>query len=116
MISLFDKELIAMEREVRDLKTIHQRGLGTTRFYVYNVKIDIPTEYAIWTVTATVEDPSLLPMVAMPLIEGETTTNFYWGFVDDKLVISTLAAQGTVDVRIVTSTTFSNIETEVTPW
>lgn len=33
MISLFDKELLDMEHEVRDLKTIHQRGLGTTRFY-----------------------------------------------------------------------------------
>ena len=33
MISLFDRELIEMEREVRDLKTIHQRGLGATRFY-----------------------------------------------------------------------------------
>lgn len=33
MQALFDKELIRMEREVRDLKTIHQRGLGTVRFY-----------------------------------------------------------------------------------
>ena len=33
MQALFDKELTEMEREVRDLKTIHQRGLGTARFY-----------------------------------------------------------------------------------
>lgn len=33
MTSLFDRELTQMEREVRDLKTIHQRGLGATRFY-----------------------------------------------------------------------------------
>ena len=33
MQALFDKELTEMEREVRDLKTIHQRGLGTVRFY-----------------------------------------------------------------------------------
>lgn len=33
MISLFDKELMRMEQEVRDLKTIHQRGLGTVRFF-----------------------------------------------------------------------------------
>ena len=33
MTSLFEQELIAMEQEVRDLKTIHLRGLGTTRFY-----------------------------------------------------------------------------------
>lgn len=33
MTSLFDRELTQMEHEVRDLKTIHQRGLGATRFY-----------------------------------------------------------------------------------
>lgn len=33
MISLFDKELMRMEQEVRDLKTIHQRGLGTVKFF-----------------------------------------------------------------------------------
>ena len=29
----FEQELLAMEREVRALKTIHQRGLGTVKFY-----------------------------------------------------------------------------------
>lgn len=33
MTSPFDRELTAMERETRDLKTVHQRGLGATRFY-----------------------------------------------------------------------------------
>lgn len=33
MTNLFDRELTQMEHEVRDLKTIHQRGLGATRFY-----------------------------------------------------------------------------------
>jgi hypothetical protein len=33
MTSPFDRELMAMERETRDLKTVHQRGLGATRFY-----------------------------------------------------------------------------------
>lgn len=33
MISLFDKELMQLEREVRDLKTIHKRGLGTVQFF-----------------------------------------------------------------------------------
>lgn len=33
MISLFDRELMRMEQEVRDLKTIHQRGLGTVKFF-----------------------------------------------------------------------------------
>lgn len=33
MTSLFEQELLDMEREVRDMKTVHQRGLGTVRFY-----------------------------------------------------------------------------------
>lgn len=33
MISLFDKELIRMEKEVRDLKTAHNTPLGLLSFY-----------------------------------------------------------------------------------
>lgn len=33
MISLLDRTLEELEREVRDLKTIHTIGPGTTRFY-----------------------------------------------------------------------------------
>lgn len=39
MTSLFDKQLTQMEREVRDLKTIHRRGLGETRFYRDSITI-----------------------------------------------------------------------------
>lgn len=41
MISLFEKELMRMEQEVRDLKTIHQRGLGTVRFYEASVSTTV---------------------------------------------------------------------------
>ena len=43
MTSLFEQELIAMEQEVRDLKTIHMRGLGTTRFYSKQVEFEKAT-------------------------------------------------------------------------
>ena len=33
------QKIIDMTREARDLKTAHQRGLGTTRFYKYSLQI-----------------------------------------------------------------------------
>lgn len=33
MISLFEKNLKRMQQELTDLKTVHQRGLGTIRFF-----------------------------------------------------------------------------------
>ena len=33
------QKLIQMTQEVRDLKTAHKRGLGTTRFYKYELEI-----------------------------------------------------------------------------
>lgn len=36
-------KLIHMTQEVRDLKTAHQRGLGTTRFYKYTLQIYVGT-------------------------------------------------------------------------
>lgn len=35
MISLFEKNLKRMQQELTDLKTVHQRGLGTIRFFKY---------------------------------------------------------------------------------
>ena len=33
------QKIIDITREARDLKTAHQRGLGTTRFYKYSLQI-----------------------------------------------------------------------------
>lgn len=33
MISLFERNLKRMQQELTDLKTVHQRGLGTIRFF-----------------------------------------------------------------------------------
>lgn len=116
MTSLFDKELLRMEQELLALKTIHDRGLGTTRFYTYERSIEIPSGIHYWILTATVEDTSLLPMVALPFVEGPTTSNYQFDFTDDGFVVSTLASEGTVTVKIVTSTALADIQMEIREW
>ena len=76
MTSLFDKELTEMEREVRELKTIHRRGLGTTRFYEagieknHDIFTDITIQIAdgeptpaIVTIAASIPTPINFPMI-----------------------------------------------------
>ena len=41
MISLFDKELMQLEREVRDLKTSHEIPLGALNFYAQSATVAI---------------------------------------------------------------------------
>ena len=84
MRSLFDKELTEMEREVRDLKTIHQRGLGTTIFYSeslqksHNYFTDVTVSIAndepmpaIITIAANIPQPLNFPMIVfVPQSDG----------------------------------------------
>lgn len=116
MTSLFDKELIEMEREVRDLKTIHQRGLGTTRFYTYEQVIQIPNGYYVWYLFGTFEDANLAPAVVMPFVGGPTISNFTIEFIDDGFGISTLATEGTVTVYIVSSAPIASFRVEIEEW
>lgn len=111
----FEQELLAMEREVRALKTIHQRGLGTTQFYVYEREIEISVT-SNWFLEATVENVNNLPMVVLPFVGGSTIRNFQIAFTDDEFVVSSLATQGTVTIRIITSAILSSIQTRTTPW
>lgn len=37
MISLFEKNLMRMKNELRDIKTVHDRGLGTVKFFRYRI-------------------------------------------------------------------------------
>lgn len=53
MISLFDKELQRVEQELRDLKTSHKRGAGTTRFYTAEQTITL-SNYGFAKFQATV--------------------------------------------------------------
>ena len=49
MIDLFQKELERMEHEVRDLKTCHQLGAGTTKFYRKVIDFPPGTHYITYT-------------------------------------------------------------------
>lgn len=111
MISLFDRELMRMEQEVRDLKTIHQRGLGTTRFYVYERQITIPSGIFWFYFDATVEDASLIPMAMLPFIEGPTTINYTITFTANGFEVGGIASEGTVVVRVFTSQPLATITT-----
>lgn len=59
-------KLIHMTEEVRDLKTAHQRGLGTTRFYKYSLQIyaDRASYYDFVAIIATGE-PTRPAAIAM---------------------------------------------------
>ena len=113
MTSLFDKELIEMEREARDLKTIHQRGLGTTRFYTYEQTIQIPSGYHVWHLFGTFEDANLAPAVVLPFVGGPTVSNFPIEFINDGFSVSTLASEGTVTVYIVSSAPIADFRVEI---
>lgn len=73
MTSLFDKELTEMEREVRDLKTIHRRGLGMTRFY----SADIEKDHDIFTdITVQIADGEPTPAIVTVAANIPTPINF----------------------------------------
>lgn len=74
-------ELIAklkdMTREVRDLKTAHERGLGTTRFYRYSVSI-MAQANQFYNFVARVADgePQTPVIIALGRVE-EPTDGYY---------------------------------------
>lgn len=68
MRSLFDKELEEMEREVRDLKTIHARGLGTVRFYEAEATKTVTTSQGYATFTITIAPDELTPAIIIPTL------------------------------------------------
>lgn len=73
MTSLFDKELTEMEREVLELKTIHRRGLGTTRFY----SADIEKNHDIFTdITVQIADGEPTPAIVTIAANIPTPINF----------------------------------------
>ena len=41
MISLYEKNLIRSRQELRDLKTVHERGLSTVRFFRYRATANV---------------------------------------------------------------------------
>lgn len=60
------QKIIDMTREVRDLKTAHQRGLGTTRFYKYSLQIYVgAAEFYNFTARIADGEPTRPAAVAM---------------------------------------------------
>lgn len=54
MRSLFEKNLLRMKRELTDLKTVHQRGLGTVRFFTKSEEFEKTAD--IIPIKATIAD------------------------------------------------------------
>lgn len=65
MISLFEKNLIRAKNELRDLKTVHQRGLSTIRFYRYTLTADVPSGYSTFRAPVAAGEPARPLFVAM---------------------------------------------------
>lgn len=88
--STLANKLIHMIEEIRDLKTAHQRGLGTTRFYKYSMQIyadrasyydfvariatDEPQRPAV--IVMMNEDEPIFGAYVASLSIGSTTTTF----------------------------------------
>lgn len=53
MRSLFEKNVMRMKSELRDLKTVHNRGLGTVEFFRYRTSFTA-TKGSYYTVNGTI--------------------------------------------------------------
>ena len=60
MRSLFEKNLMRMQSELRDLKTAQKRGLGTIRFYTKTIQATIE-QGRTTTVTAKLDPDGYFP-------------------------------------------------------
>ena len=112
MTSLFDKELEEMEREVRDLKTVHLRGLGTIVFYSKTNTYTIPANKQLnWTISLQTDEPA-------PALISISWTQAYSTRVIETASDSITGSIGggtsgrTVVVKVVGSSSFK-IETEI---
>lgn len=106
--SLFDKELTEMEREVRDLKTIHQRGLGTVRFYEAETTATISgsTRFTANLVTGEPTEPLAIGLTyGQPPLENFSLTAQNVGLIHYVWPMSTQ----TVKVKFISSSAISGI-------
>ena len=95
MQALFDKELIRMEQEVRDLKTFCKRAVGATRFYAKELTIQ-NTPGAFYKVRATTMAGEPSPALIMIYIKITP---------DGDLVTGTTAAAGWRELDFASMTT-----------
>lgn len=115
MISLFDSELTAMEQEVRDLKTIYQRGLGTTRFYSDTAQKNVAYSMGIASFSISVVDDAVTPIAIVPAIQLPTpvsysTVVFSIGSDGDNASVTTISfSTGTVKLKVMCSSEIQEI-------
>lgn len=71
MISLFEKNLKRAKQELTDLKTAHERGLGTIRFYRYSVSFSV-SSMTIYRIAADVVSGETGRPLAIVLAKGSS--------------------------------------------
>lgn len=113
MISLYEKELLAMKRELRDLKTYCQHGLGNTRFYAKEITIE-GDAMGIYTVKAETAPGEPTPAILMAYAKTTPQVDFLMSsVVTDTTRTLTLFAQSATTYTIKAIST-SNLTLEQT--
>lgn len=86
----FDKYLKAMEDEVLNLKTAHQRPLGTLNFFIKTIQFTISLNYEYgsyyrqFKIVIKNDSPIAKPPIIQPMID--TPSGFYFTSIDDSSV------------------------------
>lgn len=109
MTSQFQRNLDRMAAEIRDLKTAHNRGLDTTRFYKYT--LSIPTQpMTDYDFTAKIADgepqnPIIIPaMQAGEPISGASIYAYRYSATETRLSVFTpWDVGGTITVAVISS-------------
>lgn len=71
MISLFERQLKMLEYELLDLKTSHQLGAGSTKFYAKDIYIPSASTFSLQIKIADEEPmPPLLMMIYRTEVQG----------------------------------------------
>ena len=115
MISLFEKNLKRMKSELTDLKTVHQRGLGTIRFFKIEQEFSLPANSGVlfratiksgepeWPVCQPIATSSNgLQTVTRVSMDGQNATTVWW-YVDTNNA-------GQVTVGLISSSEMQGIE------
>lgn len=107
MRSLFEKRIERAERELRDLKTMHLRGLGTTQFFTKTYQAGQTFNGFIADITFKADEP--LPAIAMiywsngssyiPNWDGQLTYEFRSGQAASEWLIISSSEIETFTVR-----------------
>ena len=121
MISLFEKNLKRMQQELTDLKTVHQRGLGTIRFFQYEVSgtISQTSSYVIRAdiVPGEIQHPFIQATVVSNNINTEPVSSFNYESNENNIQISViynmLSVPFSTTIRVTSTSQLRNIRLEV---